>query len=171
MHACMHACVCICYVWRACMHVCVFVICGNANHAGGVRHVGAAHTYAHTHTHTHIYIYIYTHTHELHACLLRTIPRVAVKVNFIYIYTHTYIHTHTRTPCIPFQDDHTGGGGVGGQSKLRKLFLQPLRKIQCEKSFSSRSGKVRMFGGDRCVENVCQCFPGICMVVCVCIYV
>lgn len=50
---------------------------------------------------------------------------------------------------LDVQDDHTGGKGGGGQARLRKLFLQPLRKIQCEKSFHSRSGKVRMFGGER----------------------
>lgn len=50
---------------------------------------------------------------------------------------------------LDVQDDHTGGKGHRGQRTLRKMFLHPLRKIQYDKSFSSRSGKVRTFGGDR----------------------
>jgi len=50
---------------------------------------------------------------------------------------------------LDVMDDLTGGGRMRGQSKLRKLFLQPLRMLQCEHSHRTRTGRVRMFGGDR----------------------
>ena len=52
-----------------------------------------------------------------------------------------------RAPSAQAQSEGRGGGG--GQGKLRKVFLQPMRIQQCAESFADRSGRVRMFGGDR----------------------
>ena len=37
---------------------------------------------------------------------------------------------------------HLGGGRMRGQSMLRKMFLQPLRMLQCQHTHSTRTGKV-----------------------------
>uniref|UniRef100_A0A7S4JUS7 F-box domain-containing protein n=1 Tax=Guillardia theta TaxID=55529 RepID=A0A7S4JUS7_GUITH len=49
---------------------------------------------------------------------------------------------------LDVRDDLTGGGSMRGQAKLRKFFLQPLRQLQCQRSYAQRSGKMRMFGGE-----------------------
>ena len=45
---------------------------------------------------------------------------------------------------LDVMDDLTGGGGMRGQTKLRKMFLQPLRMLQSARTHQTRTGKVRM---------------------------
>ena len=45
---------------------------------------------------------------------------------------------------LDVMDDLTGGGGMRGQTKLRKMFLQPLRMLQSAHTHQTRTGKVRM---------------------------